>query len=112
MPGNWSEVRISPVEALALNLIDTVRADAILAEAQANGLEVRPPVEAGGAPNYERAYVTVYREHQMLSELGLVLTEDWRGFCTIATPSFFHIERPKPHNISSAGLNLFVFSSI
>ena len=67
LPGNWSEVRISLVEALALNLIGTMRADTILAEAQANGLEVRPPVEAGGAPNYEGAYVTVYREHRMLS---------------------------------------------
>ena len=53
LPGNWYEVRISLVEALALKLIDTVRADAIITEAQANGLEVRPPAEAGGAPNYK-----------------------------------------------------------
>ena len=55
LPGNWPQVRLSVVEALALKLIDTVRADTILAEDQANGLEVRPPVEAGGEPNYEGA---------------------------------------------------------
>ena len=38
LPGNWSQVRLSVVEALALKLIDTMRADAILAEDQANGL--------------------------------------------------------------------------
>ena len=59
------------MEALALNLIDTVRADAILAEAQANGLEVRPPAEAGDAPNYEGAYVTVYREHRMFEDITI-----------------------------------------
>ena len=61
-----------------------------------------PAVEAGGAPNYEGAYVTVYREYRMLSELGHVLTEDRRGFSTIVAPSSFNIERPKSPSISSA----------